>query len=90
MLMEAAEALHVISADLLVSRPVSACLLGCGPMIGWCVMFFESCPLSRRVLQLFQPLWPIVVCHDVVVGCDVSVDAAIEVVWASLVIPLAE
>ena len=78
--MEAAEALRVISADLLVSHPVSVCLLGCRPMIGWYVMFFEGCPLSRRVLQLFQSLWLIVVCRDVVVGCDVSVDAAIEVV----------
>ena len=78
--METAEASRVISADLLLSRPVSACLIGCGPMIGWYVIFFESCPLSRRILELFRPLWLIVVCRDVVVGCDVNVDTAIEVV----------
>ena len=77
--MEAAEFPCVISADLLVSRPVSACLIGCGPMIGWYVIFFESCPLSRRIFELFRPLWLIIVCRDVVVGCDVNVDAAIEV-----------
>ena len=73
--MEATETLRVISADLLVSRPVSAGLLGCGPMIGWYVIFFKSCPLSRRIFQLFRPLW-LVVCRDVVVGCDVSVDVS--------------
>ena len=65
--MEAAEAPRVISADLLVSRPVSVRLLGCGPMIGWYVIFFKSCPWSRRILQLFRPLWLIVVSRDVVV-----------------------
>ena len=78
--MEAAEAPRLISANLLVSRPVTACLLGCGPMIGWYVIFFESCPLSRQILRLFWPLWLTVVCHDVVVSCDVSVDAVIKVV----------
>ena len=60
--------------------PCLACLLRCGPMIGWHVLFFESCLLSRWILQLFQPLWLIVVCRNIVVSSDISVDAAIEVV----------